>query len=200
MSDFKWYVDVDHQGFVKVQEVSTLPIANAAQKRKIVYLSTDDTYYTCNGIAWTSIGTGVAPTQSHNALLNIQGGTSGEYFHLTSAQFSALGAGGQEYWAVDHSLTAADTSKSFVVTAAVNFTLPDASSGDPADPKRFTIIKRTSANVTITCSTGDVIADSSSGGTLTNSESSETYANVVIQEAGNNQWVVVGGQGTWVAS
>lgn len=41
-----------------------------------------------NGSAWVPFGN----TVTHNNLASLQGGTSGEYFHLTSAEYSALGS------------------------------------------------------------------------------------------------------------
>ena len=46
----------------------------------------DDTNYTYNGTAWVEFGS----TVSHNNTTGLQGGTSGEYYHLTSDQYSNL--------------------------------------------------------------------------------------------------------------
>lgn len=45
--------------------------------------------YSYNGTTWVPAGT----TVSHTALLNLQGGTAGEYYHLKNSDYTALTAG-----------------------------------------------------------------------------------------------------------
>ena len=47
---------------------------------------TDDILYTYNGTTWSSFGSAI----THNNLAGLQGGTTSEYYHLTSAQYTAL--------------------------------------------------------------------------------------------------------------
>ncbi len=53
------------------------------------WVEDEDGNYTYNGSSWVTFGS----TQTHNNLSGLQGGTSGQYYHLTSAQQSGLTAG-----------------------------------------------------------------------------------------------------------
>ena len=53
-----------------------------------VWVEADDTSYVFNGSAWISSGSG----SSHNNLTSIQGGDTGEYYHLTLSEYNALTA------------------------------------------------------------------------------------------------------------
>jgi hypothetical protein len=62
-------------------------------------------------------------SSSHNALSGIQGGTSGEYYHLTSAQYSALGVSSSyattaSYASVAQIILGTVTSASYAVTSS----------------------------------------------------------------------------------
>ena len=54
-----------------------------------VYVESENKQYTYNGTAWVNFGS----TTNHNATSGLQGGTTNEYYHLTSAQLSGLTAG-----------------------------------------------------------------------------------------------------------
>ena len=49
-----------------------------------------DTNLTFNGVSWVEFGS----TVSHNNTTGLQGGTTGEYYHLSSSDYSGLTAGG----------------------------------------------------------------------------------------------------------
>ena len=49
-----------------------------------------DTNLTFNGVSWVEFGS----TVSHNNTTGLQGGTSGEYYHLSSSDYSGLTSGG----------------------------------------------------------------------------------------------------------
>jgi len=51
-----------------------------------VWVEANDGAYVFNGTSWVRFGS----TMSHNVMSNIQGGTTDEYYHLTSAQFGLL--------------------------------------------------------------------------------------------------------------
>ncbi len=51
-----------------------------------VYVEDEDVQYTYNGSSWVTFGS----TTSHNSTSGLQGGTSNEYYHLTSAQHTDL--------------------------------------------------------------------------------------------------------------
>jgi hypothetical protein len=51
-----------------------------------VWDEANDTNFSFNGTAWVEFGS----TVSHNNTTGLQGGTAGEYFHLTSAQFTNI--------------------------------------------------------------------------------------------------------------
>jgi len=52
-----------------------------------VWDKTDDTNYTFNGTAWVEFGS----TISHNNTTGLQGGTTNEYYHITSAEHTVVG-------------------------------------------------------------------------------------------------------------
>jgi hypothetical protein len=54
------------------------------------WVQDEDTLYIWNGTAWVKMGS----TTVHNVLSSIQGGTTNEYYHLTSAEHTALRGGG----------------------------------------------------------------------------------------------------------
>jgi len=54
-----------------------------------LWIEDEDKNYTFNGTSWVTFGS----TQNHDGLSNLQGGTSGEYYHLTNAQHSGLTGG-----------------------------------------------------------------------------------------------------------
>jgi hypothetical protein len=54
-----------------------------------VYVEDVNKQYTFNGTAWVNFGS----TTNHNATSGLQGGTTNEYYHLTSAQHSGLTGG-----------------------------------------------------------------------------------------------------------
>ena len=54
------------------------------------WVEDEDANYTFNGTSWVLFGS----TENHNALSSLQGGTTNEYYHLTSAQHTGLTSGG----------------------------------------------------------------------------------------------------------
>ncbi len=56
--------------------------------------ATSTTYLRGDGVWATVSGSADGSLSSHQALLNLQGGTSGEYYHLTSAQWAGIVAAG----------------------------------------------------------------------------------------------------------
>ncbi len=56
--------------------------------------ATSTTYLRGDGVWATVSGSADGSLSSHQALLNLQGGTSGEYYHLTSAQWAGVVAAG----------------------------------------------------------------------------------------------------------
>ena len=88
MSKHIWDQNVDHVGWVKVQEISTLPgSTSAADERKIIYTADTKQMYISDGSSWTLIG---GATQVHNALSSIQGGSALERYHLTADKVGSL--------------------------------------------------------------------------------------------------------------
>jgi len=56
-----------------------------------LWIEDEDKNYTYNGSSWVTFGS----TQNHNNMDGLQGGSSGQYYHLTSSQHNSLTAGSE---------------------------------------------------------------------------------------------------------
>lgn len=72
-------VEYDGSDFVVVWDESDV---SPSSEGATAFNEDDDTYYTFNGTSWVKIGTVI----THNNLSGIQGGTTDEYYHLTSSE------------------------------------------------------------------------------------------------------------------
>lgn len=123
-------------------------------------------YITVSGsVPWSIInfaGSSIADiaTRSHQLLQALQGGTTGEYYHLTNAEYTALGQEDNvQSVAVNTSLT--DAYKTTYVTATgKTITLPPASAARIG--RAWNIIFTTSGTCTVVCAGADTFAAPSS--------------------------------------
>lgn len=82
MSEQTWNTDIVHDGFIKVQQVPTLPAStSSADARKIIYTADTKQMYWSDGTSWVLFQVG-----QHNNLTGIQGGSIGNYYHLTNTE------------------------------------------------------------------------------------------------------------------
>lgn len=99
-----------------------------------------------SGIDFTGSNLSDIQTRPHNVLQSLQGGTSGEYYHLTAAQAAALGT--PAVTQVPTSTTMSDTYQTYISSdAGVTITLPTASAARVG--RTYTVIQGTDDDVII---------------------------------------------------
>jgi len=82
-----------HPGTIAIKTPSSWdfdPPSGLLEEGVTVWNKTDDMYYLWDGAAWGSMGSVI----SHQALADLQGGCTGEYYHLNEAEHCSLTLGG----------------------------------------------------------------------------------------------------------
>lgn len=153
------------------------------------YRSLYDLITSPGSIAWTLLdfaGSNITDIaiRLHNSLQTIQGGTAGEYYHLTSAQHVSLTAGASIVTvAVDTTLTLASGTVLVNTTSnAVTITLPNATT---STGQTFIVKRKTAGAFALVVDTdGGNIDDSAS---ISMPTQYEAYA---MQSDGTNYWII----------
>jgi len=110
------------------------------------YKKVRDAINNAASVLWTSInftGSNITDivTRNHNDLQNIQGGTAGQYYHLTAAEYAAIGPG---------AVTSVFGRAGAVVAVAGDYSAADITGFDEAVDDRTAALCVAGTNMTIT--------------------------------------------------
>jgi hypothetical protein len=102
---------------------STLPLRTQVDGRLIARTTfkKSDATLTAIDSVFSAVFTAAAVT-THNNLSSLQGGTTGEYYHLTSAEYAALGTGGSSTSNLISTPTTIATDTSYIVMSYLTIT------------------------------------------------------------------------------